>query len=157
MNSTILEKVKTIIQPAFDSNGVFLYDIEYVKEGNDWILRVLIDKEHGNIDLDTCCNISEAISLILDKNDPIPNEYLLEVSSPGVERPLKTPENYKDAIGKYVLIQLNEPQLEYNELVGTILAVNETALELEIRIKTRTQKVTIEFKNIAKAMTTVKL
>ena len=157
MNQTVLEKVKTIIQPALDSNGVFLYDIEYVKEGNDWILRVLIDKEHASIDLDICCDVSEAISQILDKNDPIPNEYILEVSSPGVERPLKTLENYKDAIGKYVLIQLVEPQLEYNELVGTIISVNDTAIELEIRIKTRTQKLTIEFKNIAKAMTTVKL
>lgn len=157
MNQTVLEKVKTIIQPALESNGVFLYDIEYVKEGNDWILRVLIDKEHASIDLDICCDVSEAISQILDKNDPIPNEYLLEVSSPGVERPLKTLENYKDSIGKYVLIQLIEPQLEYNELVGTIISVNETSIELEIRIKTRTQKLTIEFKNIAKAMTTVKL
>jgi len=157
MNQTILEKVKTIIQPALDSNGVFLYDIQYVKEGNDWILRVLIDKEHASIDLDVCCDVSEAISQILDKNDPIPNEYLLEVSSPGVERPLKTFQNYKDAIGKYVLIQLIKPQLEYNELVGTLSSVNELAIELEIRIKTRTQKLTIEFTNIANAMTTVKL
>ena len=75
------------------NNGFELVDVEYVKEGSNWFLRVYVDKE-GGIDIDDCGRISEFLSEKLDENDPITDAYFLEVSSPGAERPLKKPDDY---------------------------------------------------------------
>ena len=97
------------------------------------------------------------VSAIMDEKDPISNEYLLEVTSPGVERPLKTIEQFKKAIEKYVLVDVSEPVEGYDQLVGTIKNVTEDGIELEIKIKTRVKVVNIAFSIIESAMTTVKI
>ena len=85
-----------------------LVDIEFVKEGRDWFLRVYIDTPEGNIDIDQCAQVSEKLSEELDRTDPIPQNYFLEVSSPGAERPLKKEEDFQKAIGQYVFIKTYE-------------------------------------------------
>lgn len=84
------ETVTEIVQPIVESNQFELVDIEFIKEGKNWFLRVYIDKPEG-VDLEDCALISEKISEKMDKTDPdpIPQAYFLEVSSPGAERPLK--------------------------------------------------------------------
>lgn len=86
--TNIKSTVEEMIQPYLNEQGFELVDIEYVKEGSNWFLRVYVDKE-GGIDIDDCVLISEKLSAKLDENDPIPTIYFLEVSSPGAERPLK--------------------------------------------------------------------
>lgn len=157
MEKSINEIVKELIKAKVEALGVELYDVEYVKEGRDYFLRVLIDKEDESIDLDTCVSVSDVVSAIMDEKDPISNEYLLEVTSPGVERPLKTIEQFKKAIEKYVLIDVKEPVEGYDQLVGTIKNVTEDGIELEIKIKTRVKVVNIAFSIIENAMTTVKI
>ena len=157
MEKSIIETVKELIKTKVEALGVELYDVEYVKEGRDYFLRVLIDKNDESIDLDTCVSVSEVVSAILDEKDPISNEYLLEVTSPGVERPLKTLEQFKKAIEKYVLIDVTSPIEGYDQLVGTIKNVTEDGIELEIKIKTRVKVVNIAFDIIENAMTTVKI
>ena len=152
----IINKVNEIIQPILEEQKVSLYDLDYVKEGNDYILRILINNETDDIDLDTCISVSEVISKVLDKQDPIKDEYMLEVASPGVERPLKTFDQYKKAVGSYIILQVKERVLDYDELVGDLVSVDESGIELEIRIKTRSKTVHIDFTNITNCMTTVK-
>ena len=83
----MLEKITSLIQPILSEHDVYLDDIEYVKEKNEWYLRIFIEKNVGHLDMDTCVAVSEAISDQLDEADIITNEYYLEVSSPGAEKP----------------------------------------------------------------------
>lgn len=80
--------VEEMVHTFLDEHNFELVDVEYVKEGSNYFLRVYVDKE-GGIDIDDCGMISEYLSQKLDENDPIPTAYFLEVSSPGAERPLK--------------------------------------------------------------------
>ena len=152
----IINKVNKIILPILEDKHVSLYDLDYVKEGNDYILRILINNETDDIDLDTCISVSEVISKVLDKEDPIKDEYMLEVASPGVERPLKTFDQYKKAVGSYIILTVKERVLDYDELVGDLVSVDESGIDLEIHIKTRSKTVHIDFTNITNCMTTVK-
>lgn len=104
----IKELVETLMRPVVEQEPFELVDVEYVKEGPNWVLRVLVDKE-GGIDVEECGRISEYLSRKLDEEDPIPNAYILEVSSPGAERPLRKPEDYRRAVGKAVRIVTREP------------------------------------------------
>lgn len=105
-------KIKSIVEsfaaPYLEENGFELVDVEYVKEGSNWFLRVYVDKE-GGVDIDDCGRISEFISAKLDELDPISEAYFLEVSSPGAERPLKKAEDVAKAVGKHVFVTTYEP------------------------------------------------
>jgi ribosome maturation factor RimP len=100
MSKVIIEKVKEVILPYLEEENIILYDIEYVFEDNENILRIYIDNEEENMDLLTCVSISEGISKLLDLNDPLDVPYSLEVSSPGAERVLRNKEEVIKAIGK---------------------------------------------------------
>ena len=92
----IADKVREIIQPTADELDYYLWNVEYVKEGADFVLRVTIDRfdtEEG-ITIDDCEAMSRAIDPILDLHDPIPDQYLLEVSSPGIERELTRDDHF---------------------------------------------------------------
>lgn len=150
MNKVIIEKVKEIILPYLDDNQVSLFDIEYVFEDNENILRIYIDNEEENMDLLTCVNISEGISKLLDANDPIDVPYSLEVSSPGAERPLRNEEEVNKAIGKYIYAETNDVSV-----YGTLLNFSNNELEIEYLAKNIKKKITInylEVKNIRLAI-----
>jgi len=143
MNKIIIEKIKEIILPYLDDNHVSLFDIEYVFEDNENILRIYIDNEEGNMDLLTCVNISEGISKLLDANDPIDVPYSLEVSSPGAERPLRNEEEVKKAIGKYIYLETSDLAL-----YGTIQNFVDNVLEIEYLVKNIKKKTTINYQDI---------
>ena len=84
----LLESIKNMVLPFIEQHDCYLDDIEYVKDGNDMYLRIYIEKNEGYLDMDTCVAVSELISDKLDEVDPIKEEYILEVSSPGIEKPL---------------------------------------------------------------------
>ncbi|MNK03051.1 Ribosome maturation factor RimP [compost metagenome] len=113
--------VEQLAQPFLADNGFELVDIEYVKEGNNWFLRVFVDKD-GGIDIDDCGRISEYLSEQLDANDPISTAYFLEVSSPGAERPLKKPEDVFKAVGKDVFVTTYEQIDGLKEFEGRLLS-----------------------------------
>ncbi len=86
--------------------GCYIYDVEYVKEGGARYLRIYADKEDGGISLDECEVINRAMCVFMDEKDPIKENYILEVSSPGVERKLRTPEHFEKYMGRIVDIGL---------------------------------------------------
>lgn len=112
-------KTETLIQPLIDANHFELVDVEWVKEGANWYLRVFIDKE-GGITVDDCELISRAFEEILDKEDYISENYIFEVSSPGLDRPLKKEKDFARSIGKDVEIKLYKALNKEKEFVGVL-------------------------------------
>ena len=98
-------KTEALLSPIAQANGVEIYDVEYVKEGSDWYLRAYIDKPEG-VNIIDCENVSRALSEALDREDFIPDAYILEVSSPGLGRTLKKDKHLLKSIGEEVEIKL---------------------------------------------------
>ncbi|WP_405114075.1 ribosome maturation factor RimP [Paenibacillus sp. FSL K6-1217] len=119
--SKIKQTVEQLLGSYLEDNGFELVDVEYVKEGSNWFLRVFVDKE-GGIDIDDCGSISEYISQKLDENDPFSEAYFLEVSSPGAERPLKKAADVAKAVGKDVYVTVYEPIQGLKEFEGRLLS-----------------------------------
>ncbi len=149
--SNITEEVAKIASPIVEELELELVDVEFVKEGRDWFLRVYIDTPNGNIDIDQCAQVSEKLSEELDRTDPIPQNYFLEVSSPGAERPLKKEEDFQKAIGQFVFIKTYEAINDMKEFEGYLLAYGPEGAEVEMRIKTRKLTVVIGRDKIALA------
>lgn len=143
MSKIIIEKIKEIILPYLEKEQVILFDIEYVFEDNENILRIYIDNDEENMDLLTCVNISEGISKLLDENDPIDVPYSLEVSSPGAERPLRNIEEVNKAVGKYIYLETSD-QAYY----GTLLNCCDGVLEIQYLVKNIKKKTTINYQDI---------
>jgi ribosome maturation factor RimP len=116
----------------------------------------LLDNEHEDIDVNTCAEVSEAISPELDKFKFLDDEYLLEVASVGIERPIKGLDQFKKHLNEYIEIVVKEPVSSFRELVGTLMAVEDEEISLKINIKGRIKVVKIMFKNIVSAQTAVK-
>ena len=106
--SRVAETVRTLITPVADQLGYLLWNVEYVKEGADMILRITIDKPEG-IGIDDCERMTRAIDPLLDEADPIEDSYLLEVSSPGIERELSRPEHFEACVGEEIELRLFAP------------------------------------------------
>ncbi len=155
--SNVINTVKPIVEEIITESNSQLVDIEYVKEGKNWYLRVFADKP-GGIDIDDCAEISEKLSLAFDdiKPDPFPEAYYLEVSSPGVERPLKTEQMIQDSVGEYVHFDYYAPQHGEKFHEGTLLSVNEDTYDIEVMNKTRRITLEIPKKQVAKARLAIK-
>lgn len=150
--SSVIETVTGLVTPILEEKHFELVDIEFLKEGKSWFLRVFIDKE-GGIDIEECAYVSERLSEELDAcdPDPIPQAYFLEVSSPGAERPLKKESDYERAQGEYIHVSLYQPVDGEKQYEGFLESFTPEELTLKVKIKTRVKDVTIDRKNIAKA------
>lgn len=148
--SKVIEVVEQIVEPIVNDLNLELVDIEYVKEGKSWFLRVYIDKEQG-IDIEECGMVSEKLSEKLDELDPIPYNYFLEVSSPGAERPLKKQKDYEKAIGKNVHIKTYEPIDGEKVFEGVLTNYTGDTVTVEVKIKTRKKTIEIPFDKVASA------
>ncbi|WP_042456394.1 ribosome maturation factor RimP [Neobacillus dielmonensis] len=148
--SKITEVVEELAAPIFQELNLELVDIEYVKEGKSWFLRVYIDKETG-VDIEDCGLVSERLSEKLDEVDPIPHNYFLEVSSPGAERPLKKEKDFLKAIGKNVFIKTYEPINGEKTFEGTLLEYDGQIVKVEVKIKTRKKTIEIPVEKMANA------
>jgi ribosome maturation factor RimP len=150
MSQKITELTTELVTPIVEKLGLELVDVEFVKEGKNWFLRVYIDSPSG-VDIEECGTVSEQLSEKLDELDPIEQPYFLEVSSPGVERPLKKPEDVKNAIGKNVNIKLYEPINGEKVYEGILKAFDGETLFMEIKVKTQVKKVELPYKKVANA------
>lgn len=149
--SKVTSVIEELVTPILEELKLELVDIEFLKEGRNWFLRVYIDTPEGGIDIDQCAIVSERLSVVLDEKDPIEQNYYLEVSSPGAERPLKKDSDFEKAVGKFIYVKTYEPIKDMKEFQGYLKAYNEHDIELEVRIKTRKLNLTIEKEKIAKA------
>lgn len=131
----IEEKVEALITPKVEELGYNLYDVEYVKEGKDYYLRIYIEKERG-IDLNDCELVSNNITEILDKEDYIKEQYFLEVSSPGIERVLKKDKHLQDNLKSNVSVKLFKPIENQKQYIGILVSFDEENIEIEIQDKT---------------------
>ena len=128
---SIAERVEALVAPCITELGYRIWDVEYVKEGAEWYLRVTLDSDDG-IDIDDCEKVSRAINPIIDEADPIEDFYYLEVSSPGLERVLRKSEHFEASIGSEVEIRLFAPdENKKKSYVGILSAYDEETLTIE--------------------------
>ena len=120
----------TMLTPAVEMLGFELHGLEFVQAGRHYTLRVYIDHEDG-ISVDNCADASRQISAILDVEDPITNEYDLEVSSPGVDRPLFKQDHYEKAQGEEVRVRTKLPQDGRRNFKGDLVAVSSDMITLK--------------------------
>lgn len=140
----IENRTEQLLMPIIETNHYELVDVEYIKEGVNWYLRVYADKE-GGIAIDDCVLISRALEEKLDIEDFIKDAYILEVSSPGLGRPLKKDKDFTRNIGNQVEVKLYRAIDKIKELEGTLVSYN----ELEVMIKTEEKEMTILRSDIA--------
>ena len=124
-------KTEQLIKPILDENSFELVDVEYVKEGSDWYLRAYIDKE-GGININDCELVSRALEARLDEVDMIPDAYILEVSSPGLTRPLKKERDYVRNLGKPVEAHLYKALDGDKIFIGDLKAYDEDTVTLDV-------------------------
>ncbi len=101
--------VRELAQPICDELGLFLWDVRYEKEGSSYYLRVFIDSDNG-ISIEDCENVTRPLNKLLDEKDPIKEQYVLEVGSPGLGRELRRPEHFEACIGDWLRIKLIRPR-----------------------------------------------
>ena len=124
-------RVEKHLLPLMEEHGFELVDVEYVKEAGTWYLRAYIDKE-GGIAVDDCEVISRALSDWLDKEDFIDDSYILEVSSPGLGRPLKKEKDFARSLGKAVEVRLYRPINRQKEFTGALKAYDADTVTLSM-------------------------
>ena len=124
-------KTEELLQPLVDAHGFELVDVEYVKEAGNWYLRAYIDKP-GGIAVDDCEVISRALSDKLDEEDYIEDSYILEVSSPGLGRPLKKDKDFQRSIGKEIEVRTFSAIDKQKELTGILKEFNKDSFTIVI-------------------------
>ncbi len=129
-NNNIETKVQGLLEKIIEDLGYNLYDVEYVKEGKDYILRITIDNEAG-INIQDCEKVNNGINDILDEADIIKDQYYLEVSSPGLERVLRKENHFLSQIGKKVNVNLFKPVDKKKEFQGILKEYNSSSIVIE--------------------------
>ena len=126
----VTEQVAAFAEPIVKDLGCSLWDVEYVREGSDYILRVSIDKE-GGVDINDCEAVSRALDPILDEHDPIPDRYQFEVCSAGLERVLKRPADFQKFMGSPITVKLYRPRNGMKEIPCVLRAYEDGRLTVE--------------------------
>lgn len=127
----IEQRCEALVQPIMDEHGFELWDVEYVKEGANYYLRVYADKE-GGITIDDCVMISHELEAKLDEDDFIGQAYILEVSSPGLGRPLKRERDFEKSLGTEVEVKLYKAGEYGKEFTGILKAYDEDTVTIEL-------------------------
>lgn len=129
--SDVEQHCTELVMPIIEDNGYELVDVEYVKEGSDYYLRVYADKENG-IDINDCVFISKQLDQKLEEADAIKEAYILEVSSPGLTRPLKKDTDFKRSLGKLVEIKLYKTKDGMKEFEAVLLAYTDSDITVSV-------------------------
>ncbi len=146
--TTLEIKVKEFIEPIINEKGYQLYDVIYEKEGKDYYLRIFIDKPEG-IGLEDCENVNNAITDLLDEKNFIKEAYFLEVSSPGIERRIRTEEHLKNSIDKKINVHLYKAIEKKKEIEGILKKVNDSNIEILSDENLKKDNIIIEKNNIS--------
>lgn len=145
---SVEEIVTELGEPVAEALGYELVDVEYRKEGADWYLRCFIDSPNG-IGLDECQKFSQAMEKELDEKDPVSGSYLLEISSPGLERPLKKGRDFVRFAGEMIEVKLCQPMEGQKKLLLKLVGFDEDSQN--VKLEKNNSIVEIPLKNIAKA------
>lgn len=128
----LTDKIFDIVEPTVTALGYELYEVEYQKEFDNWVLTLYIDHPDG-VSLDDCELVSNAVDPVLDAADPIEQAYYLSVSSLGIDRPLKTDKDFNRNIGKVMDVKLYAPLNGKKEFSGTLTAFDEATYTIELK------------------------
>ena len=140
----ITDQVWEFAEPLVQACGCSLWDVEYVREGGEWFLRLYIDKD-GGVDIDDCEAVSRAVDPVLDEKDPIPGSYRFEVCSAGLERVLKRPSDFERFLGEPVLVKLYRPKDGRKEFPGVLKGYKDG----DVTISAGGQEITFEKAEVA--------
>ena len=143
---SVTESIEELVTPIINENRLELVDVEYKKEGKNWFLRIFIDKE-GGVMVDDCTRVSRQIEDLIDVEEVVPSSYVLEVSSPGLDRPLKKEKDFLRFKGKRAHVTTYTPIHQQKNFKGTIHDFQKDVLFLDID----NQRVEIPRNQIAKA------
>ncbi len=143
--ANIEEKIENKVKPIIEDIGYKLYDVQYAKEGKDYFLRIFIEKENGDIDLNDCETVNNAITDVLDEEDYIKEQYFLEVSSTGVEKIIRKERHLEENIGNIITVKLFKPVDSVKEFIGKLISFNDEVINLELE----DANIEIERKNIS--------
>ena len=127
----ITDRVQQLVLPIVQAHGCRLWDVEYVREGDQRFLRLYIDKE-GGVDIADCEAISRAADPILDEADPIPESYHFEVCSAGIERALKRPSDFEEFMGSLIMVKLYRPKNGVKEIPGILRGYEDGRVTVEM-------------------------
>ena len=133
----VTDQVAAFAQPVVEAHGCSLWDVEYVREGSEYFLRLYIDKA-GGVDINDCEAISRAVDPILDEKDPIPVSYHFEVCSAGLERALKRPGDFQRFMGSPITVKLYRPHNGMKEIPCVLRGYDEGKLTVEMGKETLT-------------------
>jgi ribosome maturation factor RimP len=140
------QEVRQVIEPILESQGFELVDLEYQRESQGWVLRIYLDRE-GGVSLEDCAGVSHEVGAVLEVKDLIPSAYILEVSSPGLTRPLKKPEDFNKFRNQLVKIKLYEPLDGRKNFKGTLMGLEGD----RVRVEVEQQVYELPLQRIAKA------
>lgn len=131
MTTPLRERLIALIEPLLGQLGCELVDLEYAPGRTHALVRVFIDRPEG-VGLEDCEQVSQEVSALLDVEDPVPTAYSLEVSSPGLDRVLRTPAHFARFIGQRVKIELLEPREGRRRYTGTLVTTDDAGVQLEV-------------------------
>lgn len=155
--ANIEEKVENLIKEKIEDLGYQLYDVQYVKEGQSYFLRVFIEKENGSIDLNDCERVNDGINDLLDEANYIKEQYFLEVSSTGIEKVLRKDKHLEDNIGNNVEVNLFKPvellRKKLKEVQGILKSFNKDIITLQVNNAQEISEISIERKDISQIKT----
>jgi ribosome maturation factor RimP len=156
----VVEKIRALVLPVLEAKGRELVDVEYSREGQGWVLRLYID-EPGGVTLDSCVEVSREVSVLLEVEDPIETAYNLEVSSPGLDRPLTRPADYDRFAGRLVRVKSRVP-MELDDkgrgrktFVGILVGLRDGNVVIDLEDK-KGYRVEIPLEDVAKANLEIK-
>ncbi|HIP40188.1 MAG TPA: ribosome maturation factor RimP [Desulfocapsa sulfexigens] len=129
MSDYVIEKIQEFVESLLPSMDLELVEIQYRQENNGWVLRLFLDGPDG-IGIDQCAKVSREVSFFLDVEDLIPHAFNLEVSSPGLERPLRNPADFKRFKGKKARVKVRHPIGDQKVFIGLIGDSDENGFEL---------------------------
>jgi len=138
MSDFIIDKVKEFLKTLLPSMGLELFDVQFRREGHGWILRVFVDADEG-VSLEHCSKVSRELSYYLDVEDLIEHAYQLEVSSPGLERPLRSVADFSRFTGELARVKLSESREGQKVFEGVIEKVNENIIDMRLNDETLVQ------------------
>lgn len=147
MSDYIIDKLEAFLESLLPSMDLDLFDIQFRREGSGWVLRVIIDTDEG-VDLDHCSQVSRELSYYLDVEDLIEHAYHLEVSSPGLERPLRSIAEFSRFTGELARVKLSESREGQKVFEGIIEKVSKNRIDLRLKDKTLVE---FSFEEINKA------
>ncbi|MBT8330424.1 MAG: ribosome maturation factor RimP [Desulfofustis sp.] len=148
---TVIERVREFAESLLPAMGLELFDVQFRREGHGWVLRLVVDKKEG-VSLDDCSQVSRETSDFLDVEDIIDHPYHLEVSSPGLERPLRTMAECQRHLGKKARIKLNEEVDSQRVIIGELVTTEQNELKVLSEEGTTYR---IKWENIHKARLTL--